>query len=102
MSDCIYKTAERITCYMYGFFPVHNIKVRDKRIQKSFSGGGDAFLDQGRSHKFYHCKNQYLGKSMGGLVPRHPPLNPPMLYKYMLELYKIKRDQSMKHAYFVF
>ena len=21
MSDCIYKTAERITCYMYGFFP---------------------------------------------------------------------------------
>ena len=65
---------------MYGLFHVRNTKVVDLRIQIKFSGvcvggggGGDAASSQGWSHKFYHCKNQYLRKPMGVLVPLYPP-----------------------------
>ena len=48
-------------------------------IQKIYSGGTPS--DQGWSNKFYHCKNQYFGKSRGDRTP-YTPLYPPMVLAF--------------------
>ena len=82
----IYKISERITCNMYGFFLYVSQRLYpcgSRKVSRVRGGVRDAASDQELSRLFYHCKKQYLGKSMGGLDPLHPPLGPPMLYKHM-------------------
>ena len=66
-------------------------------VSRKFSQGGLA-SDKGWSHKFYHCSNQYFGKSRGDWTP-YPPSGSAdatiqgklLLYSIMVEISKLSK-----------
>ena len=58
-------------------------------------GGGDVALEQGCPINLPFAKKKIFRKIDGGWTLCMPPLDPPMLYKYIYELYKINiRERS--------
>ena len=80
------------------FYPVLNTNVIDFWIQKSFLGGGGrcSFRAGGGPINLTFAKKKKKNRKIdGGWTLCMPPLDPPMLYKYIYELYKINmRERS--------